>query len=182
MDRADITPAIIRELLDYDPETGLLTWRHRDRSWFDSDRVWKRWNTRYARKPALALEDRRGYKRGTILSHDFLAHRVAYAHFYGVWPNIVDHENHDKGDNRIENLSDGDSQSNSRNQKCQKGSATGHPGISLLMRESKPAYQVSIGIGGGKVKYLGRRRTLEEAVDLRKTAEREYGYHPNHGT
>jgi hypothetical protein len=40
-----ITTEIIRELMDYNPETGIFTWKTRSKEWFSRDGEWKRWNT-----------------------------------------------------------------------------------------------------------------------------------------
>ena len=48
-----ITQEIIRKLLDYDPETGKLTWRARDRKWFKSDRDCNAWNAKLSGKEAF---------------------------------------------------------------------------------------------------------------------------------
>jgi hypothetical protein len=38
----------IKKLLDYDPLTGLFTWRWRDKKYFPADRYWRIWNKRRA--------------------------------------------------------------------------------------------------------------------------------------
>ncbi|EKF16891.1 HNH endonuclease, partial [Nitratireductor pacificus pht-3B] len=46
------TVETLRELLVYDPETGILTWKVRPRRHFKTDGAWKGWNARYAGKLA----------------------------------------------------------------------------------------------------------------------------------
>jgi hypothetical protein len=62
----ELTQEIVRELLDYDPATGSLTWRTRDRKWFKFDRDQNAWNKRFAGQPALTYCDDQGYLCGKI--------------------------------------------------------------------------------------------------------------------
>ena len=118
-DKADITPAMLRQLLDYDPETGLFVWRPRDASWFTdamrtADQQARGWNTTFAGKSALTHR-KKGYLQGVILGCGFSAHRVALAIQYGHWPKYIDHINGVPSDNRICNLRDVTSKENQRN-------------------------------------------------------------------
>jgi len=45
MTKDDLAVDIIRELLNYNSETGVFTWKNRDRKWFKTDRSWKIWKT-----------------------------------------------------------------------------------------------------------------------------------------
>ena len=166
-----LTQDIVRELLDYNPETGALTWKWRDRRWFTSDRIWKRWNKCHADKPALTSKTRNGYLNGHIFNKTHKAHSVIWLWMTGVWPNPeVDHENHIRDDNRWSNLQE--TSNNVRNQSLRSTNTSGQVG----------AYKIRNGWGmeiGSK--YRGTFKTFEEAVAARKAAEKKYGYHKNHG-
>ena len=44
----ELTQEIMRELLDYDKETGVFVWKVRERHWFNSEQGFKGWNNRFA--------------------------------------------------------------------------------------------------------------------------------------
>jgi hypothetical protein len=85
------TPQELAEKLDYNPDTGELTWKRlRD-------------STRIGQK-AKAL-DVAGYIQVNISGNVYKGHRVAWAIHYGRWPvGMIDHINGQRSDNRIENL------------------------------------------------------------------------------
>jgi len=82
----------LRDLLDYDPETGVFTWR-------------------VARRGGASLGDiaggpnKKGYIKIRLDGKMYYAHRLAWLYMYGVWPTkFVDHINCVESDNRIVNL------------------------------------------------------------------------------
>lgn len=91
-----MTPFELRQLVEYDPETGSLIWKQRDGN--------ARLNSKLAGKPAFAqLSD--GYLTGRIKGKNYKAHRIAWAVAYGEWPQgQIDHINGDRSDNRLPNL------------------------------------------------------------------------------
>jgi hypothetical protein len=159
---------VLRQLLDYDPTTGLLTWRRRDGQ--------KRWNTLYAGKPAFATKVH-GYMTGRLFGENVRAHRVLWALHFGQDPNgQIDHINGQKSDNRIENLRLTDAGGNARNRPLRKDNRTGHSGV----RPHRGKYRVNIRFNG-ELTHLGTFEDLETAVAVRKKAERAMGFHENHG-
>ena len=76
--------ALVRELLDYNPETGTLTWKFRDRRFFRSDSSFRSWNTKHAGRRALASPDSDGALQGKILGKRHLTHRVVWLHLAAV--------------------------------------------------------------------------------------------------
>lgn len=84
-------------------------------------------------------------------------------------PNIViDHSDHNTLNNQKNNLRIATKSQNMMNRKPQKNNTTGVPGI--VMKRNR--FQVQIGING-EFKYLGCFKTLDEAIKIRKKAEKE---------
>ena len=180
------SPDTLRQLLRYEPETGKLFWREREPAMFEAgrhsaERSATAWNSRYAGKVAFtALEGEGGYQRGRIYGQLYKAHRVAWTIFYGCWPeHEIDHIDGDKSNNRITNLRDVPHMLNCRNRRLQKTNTTGYSG--LTWRRDTKKWRACIHVNG-RPTTIGSFATKEEAIDARKRAQNEQGYHPNHGT
>jgi hypothetical protein len=97
---------------------------------------------------------------------------------YGVYPKQIDHLNHVRHDNRMINLRETDSHGNSRNQSKPSHNTSGVVGVSLSNRIGRNETRWEVRICG---KFLGYFDNFFEAVCKRKSAELQFGFHPNHG-
>jgi hypothetical protein len=175
--RNNLTTDYVRECLDYDPETGLLTWKTRPVEHFKTQRVYNTWNTRYAGKKAGSLYSL-GYINVSINSVSYTAHRLAWLIFYGKWPeHQIDHDDGDRTNNKISNLNDVPNSVNGKNQKLKVTNKSGCSGVFLNKRNT---WEASIYVNFKKI-HLGKSKDLNEAIKLRKVAEKQYNFHPNHG-
>lgn len=142
------------KILEYDPLTGLLKWRIR------SDATGQ-WNGRYAGKYALTTNHSQGYKVGSICDKKVYAHRIAWAIYYGSWPDgEIDHINGIRNDNRIENLRDSKHFQNQCNRGAQSNNSSGLKGAHYVKRKGKWSANICT---DGKRKFLGLFSTPEEA-------------------
>lgn len=159
-----------RELLDYNPETGELRWRERPGQ--------DGWSRQFAGRVAGSLYPD-GYRRFTIHPHIYLSHRVAWLITNGEWPpDYIDHINGVKTDNRIANLRSVTKRQNQQNQSLHKTNTSGFRGVSWLPKRRR--WQAYININN-KMKGLGLYADIEDAKAARLAAERQYGFHENHG-
>lgn len=173
----------LRKLVLYNPWTGELIWKPRNVEMFapgntSKEANCKSWNNKFAGKPALMHLSDTGYRMGSIYGKHFKAHRVIWALAYGWWPKNIDHTNHIKTDNRLDNLSSVDNASNSRNQKYHGKNISGAMGVWKIKTSGK--WRASICFNY-KTIHLGCYSSLDEAIHARKKAEDKYGFHPNHG-
>lgn len=170
--------ALLRQLLDYDPQTGVMTWRRRPAAMFAKGRFHAEasaacWNGAFAGKRAFYTDTGKGYHRGLLLRRSVLAHRVIWKWWYGTEPDQVDHLNHITTDNRLCNLRDASPSVNRRNQQRSRANSSGYTGVIFHKRDRR--WQANIRDGGRKV-HLGYFATFDEAVEARKLAETKFGY------
>jgi hypothetical protein len=155
----------VRELLDYDPISGLFTWKARAEG--SSKRV-AYWNRRWAGKKTVNI-DSRGYVNLIIYKRRFKAHRVAWLYVYGEWPNgEIDHIDGRRANNAIANLRLATASQNQQN-KTVKLASSGYRGVRKQYRK----WRADIKFGGTSV-YLGLFDTADKASAAYAAAAAEY--------
>lgn len=161
-----LTQSLLKEILDYNPETGLFTWR------VNKARRIKIGNI------AGCLDKQSGYMKIGIDNNLYLAHRLAFLWIDGYLPeNDIDHIDRNRSNNRYYNLREVSQTCNSRNCNIAKNNASGITGISWYKRTNKWKAQIAM----PKVIGLGYFDTLSDAVKARWKAEIEHNF-PNCNT
>lgn len=84
---------------------------------------------------------------------------------------VVDHINNEKLDNRKENLRNCTLQENNLNRPVQKNNTSGTPGVTYVKKTGKWKVEICY---YGQYKYLGTFEDYDEAVSVRKAAEKKY--------
>lgn len=152
MSRYDLTAERLRAVLDYDPETGIFTWKQ----------------TLSQRRQAgqrAGYTARNGYIEIGIDGISHWAHRLAWLHFYGCWPTKkVDHKDGNPSHNWITNLRDIAHQANIQNQRRPSiNNKTGFLGVYKDGRALKnDRFIAKIQVGYRSV-WIGTFATPEEA-------------------
>jgi hypothetical protein len=125
--RDEMTAHKLRELLDYDPDTGAFHWRV-DRKGGNGQRG------QIAGSPSST-----GYWQIGVNGGRFLAHRLAWLYVHGELPlNQIDHIDGIKSNNRMSNLRDITLAHNVQNQhQPARDNKTGFLGVSLHRRSGK---------------------------------------------
>ena len=163
----DLTAAELRELVDYDPLTGILKWRWR----YNLHPQAVTWNKRNAGNVA-GQRDTKGYLFVSIYKISYRAHRLAWAHYYGEWPSLdIDHINRVKDDNRICNLRLATVAQNGLNVGLTKRNTSGVRGV--FWHKGANKWQAGICYLGQEI-YLGLYVKLEDAIKRRREAEDQY--------
>lgn len=121
-----------------------------------------------------------GYVVGRFRGKTTRAHRVIWEMHNGQIPEgmEIDHINHIRDDNRIENLRLVSHSENMRNISRSKVNSSGITGVCWNSERGKWMAQMQV---GNKHIYIGLYLDINEAVKARKQAEELYGFHENHG-
>lgn len=160
-----ITQSELKEVLHYNPETGIFTW-------LKSRGTKKKGST-------AGSVDHNGYVVLGVNGRQYKAHQLAILHCLGEMPDYdTDHVNGIKTDNRIKNLRSVSHKENTRNAKTRHDNGSGFPGV--MWRGDARKWRVRIK-GGSKRVNIGHYDKLSDAVKARLDAELKYGYHANHG-
>ena len=117
-----LTAGRLRELLDYNPATGVFRWK-----------VWRQG----VRESLIAgTPHAKGYLTITIDQRGYRAHRLAWLYVYGRWPKgNLDHKNNERAANQIKNLREATLEQNQRNSKRRKHNKSGFKGVSRMRRK-----------------------------------------------
>lgn len=145
----------LRRVLSYDSDTGEFKWLAR-----------------------ISKKNRVGEQAGYTGSYVFIrlygilyrAHRLAWAIYYGQWPEKdIDHIDRNKPNNRIKNLRLVSDSENLFNTNLRPDNTSGHKGVSWSERDQ--VWRAYISNGSGKQIHLGLYKSMDEAISARKREE-----------
>jgi hypothetical protein len=154
MTKADLSADRLRELLHYDPETGIFTWKVRAANRITVGQI------------AGTISE--GYVLCRVDGTMYRAHRLAWLYMTGAWPQgEVDHINHCRSDNRIANLRDVSFALNQQNRKKSSRNAAGLTGVTPHGLRWRARVKLD-----GKLVSLGTHDTPEQAHSAYVEAKR----------
>lgn len=154
------------ELLRYDPESGLLTWKLARRNGF-------------ALGSLAGCESSNGYIRLKIDGVQYLAHRVAWFIHHSEWPpGPIDHVDTDRANNSISNLRLCTNSQNQQNQPLRKSNRSGVKGVSWCAPLSRWHVQIR---AAGNIHQGGYFINIDDAesaaIQLRTQLHGEFARH-----
>ena len=157
---------MLKDILHYDKETGLFTWL-----------ITVNNNSAVKGQFAGTLNIRSGYVFITVNGVKHRAHRLAWFFVHDEWPDVIDHINRVRNDNRIANLRSITKAENSLNKSIGTRNKTGVHGVSVCKQTGK--YRADIRVNNKRYN-LGRFDSLFDAVSARKSAEiKLHNYSPS---
>jgi len=158
MATADLTAQRLREILSYDPQTGVFHWRMRVG------------RSRTTAGDVAGHLSPHGYWLIKIDQVKWPAHRLAYLYMTGEHPQAqIDHRNKNRQDNRWDNLRPATSKQNHENRVV-------HEMRGIRWEQDRQKWLVRIKSFGITLN-LGRFECLDEAIAARRAAERVHFTH-----
>jgi hypothetical protein len=166
MAKSALSDQVIRQVVSYDPETGRL---------FKLGRVYRNNFIEYGEPLEITGKNPLGYIQLSVQGRVYLGHRMGWYLHHGEWPQVIDHINGDRADNRIQNLRNCRQSDNVQNLRGAKSNSnTGLLGVSFDKERGK--FVAGIGLGG-KRKAIGRFDTAEDAHEAYLAVKRQVHSH-----
>ena len=153
----------LRELLDYDPKTGILLFKKRNK---------RKWDAQFAGKTAGGLTNTHEevfIHRLKLFNVTYHTSRIIYIWMTGECPEVVETKDHNPANMIWTNLVPSNKLQNSRKHKISKNNRTGVTGTAQKANGRYIAYI------GTNIR-LGTFDTLEEAAKARRQAEARLNY------
>lgn len=145
-----LTQERLRELLEYNPDTGIFVRR-------------VSLNNKIPVGSVAGSLHVTGYQLITVESKKYRAHRLAWLYMTGEWPQEIDHIDHVKDNNRFANLRLASRSENCLNIKRKTNNTSGIKGVSWHGRLKKWSAQITY---QKKNRHLGYFETREDAAEF----------------
>lgn len=152
----ELTLERLREILSYDPETGIFTWKVKTGS--------------RALKGAVAghICAINRYHYVKIDRRRYPSHRLAWFYMTGAWPSDqIDHIDRDFANNAFSNLREASNAENCQNRRVRRDNTSGVTGVMWVERLGK--FTVAVG-ANGKRRHIGVYAAFDDAVEARNRA------------
>jgi hypothetical protein len=161
MSKPILTQERLKDVLNYDPETGVFVWI-------------KQASSNALIGSVAGTPHSEGYCHIQIDGAKILAHRLAWLYMTGAFPpNDIDHIDRNPANNRFANLRAVTKSENQHNRKKNRTNTSGFKGV--YYQKSRGKWKANIGLNG-VIKHLGTFFTPEEASAAYLAAQRIY--HP----
>jgi len=148
-----------RKYLDYNATTGEMRWK-----------IWPRTGRPSGRE--ILTTNAQGYRVVVLMGRQYRVHRVAWLMMYGKWPpELLDHANGNRTDNRLVNLREANRAENNRNRCMSRNNTSGFKGVTYDKNRKK--WQAKIW-RNNKAIHLGRYASAQQAFAAYCKASREY--------
>lgn len=157
-----LTQQRLKELLHYNPETGVFTWK-----------VWRGDKAKVGTVAGRQAHPRKQIQiRVDNVQHG--AHRLAWLYMTGCWPKqYIDHINRNSLDNRFKNLREATPSQNEYNTAAHKDSTHKIKGVTL--DKLSKTWFARIQIEGRRI-YLGHFKTaIDAGVAYEQAAKKHHG-------
>ena len=165
-----LTQEYLKSILHYSPETGDFTWKISNSNRIKVGDIAGAVNLSHTGKK---------YIRISIDGKLYMAHRLASLYMNGEWPkHQIDHEDGNGLHNWWDNLRQATNSQNQRNARMLKNNTSGIRGV--CFNKERRLWDVRIG-ANNKCVRVGMYEDKFEAICARKSAERKFNYHENHG-
>jgi len=170
----------LQECFKYDKKTGSLYWKERPLHHFKNINAMKWTNSRFANSLVGNIKNTErsntSYYITKVNNKHYAVHRLIWEMHYGKIPDEmqIDHIDNNGINNRLENLRLVSQSLNQKNRPLQKSNKSGVNGVNWHKAAKK--WQVRIVDNNGKRIDLGRYDSFEDAIIIRKTHEKKYGY------
>jgi hypothetical protein len=159
-----MTQEELNEYLHYDELTGQLFWKKQSGK------------CKIGEEAGHVSAD--GYRYFGFKGKIRKTHRAIYLMKTGILPKYIDHKDHNRLNNKWDNLRPASMTDNNRNCQIKKNNRSGIVGVHWSVSRNKWFAMIW---HESKAIPLGRFINKQDAINARKAAEIQYGYHFNHG-
>ncbi len=158
----DITQDFLKSLFEYDPLTGIVTWKEGRSNMVKGSRV--------------GCKNGSGYLIVTINSKSYRLHRIIWVYMFSTIPKNfhIDHTNGNKTDNRLSNLRLVTNKQNQENRPAPINSSSGYRGVTWHKSYKKWMARIC---SNKKRITIGFFDTSEEAYEAYKKAAKNLYTH-----